>query len=156
MKPEYQALIARIESSAQAVRRAVGDAPPHRFGVVPKPGEWSALETLTHLCMVVVHVFGTRIRRLLYETAPEFPDFDEATFRRESLARGDSQAWLLETAVAEHLQLARLLRMLPDSDWAREGRHPTLGPMSIEALARRIGEHAEEHAAQITAAARAG
>jgi len=28
--------------------------------------------------------------------------------------------------------------------------------MSIEFLARRVGEHAEEHAAQITAAARIG
>jgi hypothetical protein len=35
----------------------------------------------------------------------------------------------------------------------REGRHPSLGPMSIEFLARRVGEHAEEHAAQIAAAA---
>jgi hypothetical protein len=35
----------------------------------------------------------------------------------------------------------------------REGRHPSLGPMSIEFLARRVGEHAEEHAAQSAAAA---
>jgi hypothetical protein len=58
--------------------------------------------------------------------------------------------------VAEHAQLARLLRTLPDADWSREGRHPSLGAMSIEFFARRVGEHAEEHAAQIAAAARAG
>jgi DinB superfamily len=102
----------------------------------------------------VVHVYGTRIRRLIYDTAPAFVDFDEVSFRRASLARGDTQAALLETIVAEHLQLARLLKTLPDAEWSREGRHPTLGPMSIEFLARRVGEHAEEHAAQITAAAR--
>ena len=50
--------------------------------------------------------------------------------------------------------LARLLETLPDEEWARAGRHPSLGTMSIEFLARRVGEHAEEHAAQITAAAR--
>lgn len=154
MTPEHELTIARIESSAAAVRRAVGDAPPHRLGVAPKPGEWSAMETLTHLCQVVVHVYGTRIRRLIYETAPAFVDFDEVSFRQASLARGDTQAALLETIVAEHLQLARLLKTLPDAEWSRAGRHPTLGPMSIEFLARRVGEHAEEHAAQITAAAR--
>jgi hypothetical protein len=52
--------------------------------------------------------------------------------------------------------MGRLLEILPDAEWAREGRHPSLGVMSIEFLARRIGEHAEEHAAQITAATRAG
>ncbi len=154
MTPEHEAIIARIESSAAAVRRAVGDAPLHRFGVAPKPGEWSAMETLTHLCLVVVHVYGTRIRRMLYETAPELVDFDEVTFRQASLARGDTQAALLETVVQAHLQLARLLRPLTTAAWSRAGQHPTLGPMSIEFLARRVGEHAEEHAAQITAAAR--
>jgi hypothetical protein len=154
MTPEHEAIIARIESSAAAVRRAVGDAPPHRFGQAPKPGEWSAMKTLTHVCQVVVHVYGTRIRRLMHETTPEFADFDEVSFRRASLARGDTQAALLETIVQEHLQLARLLRTLTTAAWSREGRHPTLGPMSIEFLARRVGEHADEHAAQITAAAR--
>ena len=154
MTPEHAGLIARIESSAAIVRRAVEDAPPDRFTRVPKPGEWSALETLVHLCLVVVHVYGTRIRRMLYEPAPQFVDFDEVTFRRDSLARGDGKGELLETVVAEHMQLARLLRTLPDADWSREGRHPSFGPMSIELLARRVGDHAEEHAAQITAAAR--
>ena len=56
MTPEYEAIISGIESSAAAVRRAVGDAPPHRFGLAPRPGEWSAMDTLTHVCQVVVHV----------------------------------------------------------------------------------------------------
>lgn len=154
MKPEYQALIARIESSAGVVRRAVETAPADRFTRVPAPGEWSALETLTHLRDVVVHVYGTRIRRLMYESAPVFADFDEETYRAASLARAESKAELLETVIAEHAQLARLLRTVPDADWAKEGRHPSFGTMSIEFFARRVGEHAEEHAAQIAAAAR--
>jgi hypothetical protein len=98
MTPEHRGLIERIRSSAVVVRRAVEAAPPARFGVAPRAGEWSALETLTHLRDVVVHVYGLRIRRLLYEDTPVF--------------------------------------------------------MSIEFLARRVGEHAEEHAAQISEATR--
>ncbi len=148
-------LIERIRSSTTVVRRAVETAPPGRFGVAPKAGEWSALETLTHLRDVVVHVYGLRIRRLLYEDAPVFADFDEEGYRRASLARGEAIGDLLDTVVAEHEQLARLLQTLPDADWSREGRHPSFGVMSIEFLARRVGEHAEEHAAQIVEAARA-
>src|SRR5688572_8301466 len=65
MHPEYRAILERMRSSAGVVRRAVEAAPPGRFGQPPREGEWSALETLTHLRDVVVHVYGLRIRRLL-------------------------------------------------------------------------------------------
>ena len=155
MTPEHRALIDAIRSSAAVVRRAVEGVPSGRMAAVPKPGEWSALETLTHLRDVIVHVYGTRMRRLFYEDSPFFPEFDEEAYRPASLARGESAAYLLDTIVAEHDQLARLLEGLPDSEWARQGNHPSMGVLSIEFLARRIGEHAVEHAAQITEAARA-
>ena len=155
MTPEHRAILERIRSSAAVVRRVVEAAPAGRFGQSPRVGEWSALETLTHLRDVVVHVYGLRIRRLLYEDHPIFADFDEEGYRRASLARGEAVADLLETVVAEHQQLVRLLQTVPDADWAREGRHPSLGVMSIEFLARRVGEHAEEHAVQISEAAHA-
>ena len=154
MTPEHRGLIERIRSSAGVVRRAVETAPPERLDVAPKAGEWSALETLTHLRDVIVFVYGLRMRRLFYEKAPVFADFDEEGYRSASLARGESVGDLLDTVISEHEQLARLLQSLPDADWSREGRHPSYGVMSIEFLARRVGEHAEEHAAQITEAAR--
>jgi hypothetical protein len=80
----------------------------------------------------------SRLRRLRRgEVSPREPGPGEAI--------GD----LLDTIVAEHEQIARLLRTLLEADWSRQGRHPSLGVMSIEFLARRMGEHAEEHAAQI-------
>lgn len=153
MSPDHSAILERVRSSAGVVRRTVQAAPPARFAQSPRPGEWSALETLTHLRDVIVHVYGLRIRRLLYEDDPVFTDFDEEGYRQASLARGETVSELLDTIVAEHEQLARLLRALPDADWARQGRHPALGVFSIEFLARRVGEHAEEHAAQIAEAA---
>jgi len=156
MSPEHAGILERMRSSASVVRHAVKAAPPGRLDRAPAPGEWSGLETLTHLRDVIVHVYGLRIRRLLYEDAPVFADFDEEGYRRASLARGEAAGDLLDTIVAEHEQLARLLQALPEADWARQGRHPSLGIMSIEFLARRVGEHAEEHAAQITEAAQAG
>ncbi|HUM14102.1 MAG TPA: DinB family protein [Candidatus Nitrosotalea sp.] len=154
MTPEHRRLIERIRSSAQIVRLAVEAAPRERFDVPPKPGEWSALETLTHLRDVIVHVYGLRMRRLFYEHAPVFADFDEEAYRPASLARGESVEYLLDTFLGEQEQLARLLEAVPDAEWALEGTHPKYGVMSIEFLARRCGEHAEEHAAQIAAAVR--
>jgi hypothetical protein len=153
--PGHRATIDGIRAAATRLREAVADAMRGRFAAAPRPGEWSALETLTHVRDVIVHVYGLRIRRLLYEPDPVFADFDEEGYRAASLARGERADDLLATIVGEHEQLARLLEALPDEEWSRDGRHPSLGRMSIEFLARRIGEHAEEHAAQMTAAARA-
>src|SRR5437667_8489295 len=135
MTPEHRAILERMRSSARVVQRAVEAAPPGRLTRPPREGEWSALETLTHLRDVIVHVYGLRIRRLLYEDDPLFADFDEEGYRRASLARGETPSELLDTIVGEHEQLARLLRALPDGDWARQGRHPSLGVFSIEFLA---------------------
>lgn len=144
-----------MRATAGVVRDAVERAKHGRFNEPARAGERSALETLTHLRDVIVHVYGLRIRRLLYEDGPLFADFDEENYRRASLTRGENAEHLLATVVAEHEQLARLLETLPDEQWTRAGRHPSLGTMSIEFLARRVSEHAEEHAAQITAASRA-
>jgi hypothetical protein len=152
--PAHRALLDRMRATTAVVRSAVEEAKRGRLTQPPRAGEWSALETLTHVRDVIVHVYGLRIRRLLYEDAPVFADFDEEGYRRASLDRRESAEHLLDTIVAEHEQLARLLETLPDDEWGRAGRHPALGTMSIEFLARRVGEHAEEHAAQITTAAR--
>jgi hypothetical protein len=152
MSPGHQEIIEQIRASARALRRAVEALPPGRLARTPREGEWSPLEALTHVREAVVHVFGLRIRRLLYEEDPVFADFDEERYRRASLARGETAAALLDTIAGEHEQTARLLTALPDDEWTRQGRHPVFGVVSIEFLARRIGEHAVEHAAQISAA----
>ena len=48
-------------------------------------------DTITHVCQVVVHVYGTRIRRLMHETAPEFADVGaaDASYGRLVARRGD-------------------------------------------------------------------
>jgi hypothetical protein len=152
LTPEHRSILDRMRTSAGIVRRAVEAVHPDQFTQPPQEGEWSALETLTHLRDIVVHDYGLRIRRLLYEDDPIFGDFDEESYRRASLVRGESTDDLLEMIIAEHEQLARLLQTLTDIEWSRQGRHPWLGVMSIESLARRVGEHDEEHAAQIVAA----
>src|SRR5260370_17080500 len=102
MTPEHRAILERMRSSAGAVRRAVEGAPPDRFARRPRDGEWSALETLTHLRDVVVHLHGLRIRRLPYEDGPVFPDFAEAGYRPPPLALAQALAPLRPPSPATH------------------------------------------------------
>lgn len=154
MNAEHRAILAQIRSAPAALRQALATVRPGAHDRSPRPGEWSVRETLVHMRNTVVMVYGLRIRRLLYETNPVFTDYDEAIFRREDLRRGESLDQLERMIVHEHEQIAGLLDGLSDDGWAREGRHPQLGPMSIELLARRAAEHALEHTQQIAETAR--
>jgi hypothetical protein len=154
MTPEHARLIERLGTSAAALAAAVASVPPGTESQTPGPGEWSVRETLIHARNVALLVNGLRLRRLIYESEPVFADFDEARFRRAHLARAEPIADLVAMIIAEHQQIARLLRALPDDEWQRSGRHPERGPMSIEVLARWSSDHAEEHAAQIAATAK--
>ncbi len=118
--------------------------------VVPTPPNIQELERLgDEIAELAAHLDAATARLLAL-----IREFDEEAYRPASLARGESASYLLDTIVAEHDQLARLLEGLPDGEWARQGQHPSMGVLSIELLARRISEHAVEHAAQITEAAR--
>jgi hypothetical protein len=153
---DHRAILARIRSSPAVLEAAVAAMPRDQHDRAPRPGEWSARETLIHVRNVLMMVYGLRIRRLLYEREPVFADYDEETFRREDLARREPVETLVRMITAEHEQIARLLDGLPADRWERTGRHPELGPMSIASLAGQVGPHTEEHAGQIRDIARAG
>ena len=155
MNPNHRAILDSIRSAPAALQQALTTVRPGTHDRPPRAGEWSVRETLVHMRNTVVMVHGLRIRRLLYEPDPVFADYDEATFRREDLQRGEPRDDLVRMIVREHEQIADLLDGLPDDRWARQGRHPELGPMSVEFLARRVAEHALEHTQQIAETARA-
>jgi DinB superfamily len=155
MSPEHRAILDQVRAAPTTLRHAMAAVRPGAHDRPPRAGEWSVRETLIHLRNVTLMVHGLRIRRLIYEPAPVFADYDEATFRQEDLRRAESADTLVGMIVRELEQIAALLDGLPDDRWAREGRHPELGPMSIAFLARRAAEHTLEHAQQITETARA-
>jgi SAM-dependent methyltransferase len=144
-----RALIARIRAAGDSIRQAVDAVVPGKRRAAPSEAEWSVLETLVHLRNVVVMVHGLRIRRLIYEDDPIFADYDESAHRRAAIERPPGVDELVGMIVNEHEQIAALLIELPHERWTQKGRHPDLGEMSIELLARWVAEHAEDHATQI-------
>ena len=155
MSVDHRAIVAHIRAAPAALLEAMAAVSPGQEDRSPRAGEWSVRETLIHLRNVIVMVYGLRLRRLLYEREPVFGDYDEAAFRREDLARYEPLEDLVRMITAEHEQIAWLLDGLPAERWSREGRHPELGVMSVEFLARKVGAHTEEHARQILDAVRA-
>jgi DinB superfamily len=155
MSPDHRRLLDQIRQAPAALQQAVAAVPAGAHDRPPRAGEWSVRETLIHLRNTTLMVHGLRIRRLLYETDPVFADYDEDAARQEDLGRDEPIERLARMIVHEHEQIAGLLDGLPDDRWTRQGRHPELGPMSVELLALRAAEHTVEHARQIADIARA-
>jgi hypothetical protein len=151
MLPEHEQLIHRIRASADAIAEAVAAIPAAKQTVAPKPGEWSAKQILLHTRDVTMLAYALRIRRLLFETDPVFASYDEDVYRAHNPGDAESVDSIVHMISAEHDLTARLLSALPAAAWERSGRHPESGVRTIEFFARRIAEHAEEHAAQIAA-----
>ena len=149
MSGKHETMIANILESAEAIRRKVETVPAELLARRPVEGEWSVAEILAHVRNVVMLAYGLRIRRLFVETEPQFADYEEERHLRSAAWRPLPAGESLDMILAEHRQLAALLSMLPDEAWSRTGYHPESGALTIEFLAQRIIEHANEHQQQI-------
>lgn len=149
MNPEHKEIIEEIQASSEALRRTVEEIPADLLDQRPQPGEWSVLETLVHIRNVAMLAYGLRLRRLLFEDEPAFPDYDEERLPPSVTRPGLPAAEILDMIVADHQNTARLLRALGDGEWERQGHHPISGALTIKFLAQRLAAHANEHIAQI-------
>ena len=149
MSGKHEITIANILESAEALRRTVEMAPADLLDRRPAEGEWSVSEILAHVRNVVMLAYGQRIRRLFVESEPQFVDYDEGRYLRSADWRPLQARESLDMILAEHRQIAALLGTLPGEAWSRAGYHPESGALTIEYLAQRIAEHAEEHQRQI-------
>ena len=122
----------------------------------PRPGEWSARETLEHI-VGAEELLAARVRRLLAEDEPDLvawvPASGEAPSDEATPTTGADAAAL----VARYLELrsatVELLRGIAPADWRRSGRHPEWGRVSVLAQAAYFARHQASHQAQLLAAA---
>ena len=65
------------------------------------------------------------------------------------MKKGQSITEAAGMIAAEHQAISQILSLLSEDAWLRTGLHPQSGPLTIEFLARRLAEHADEHIQQI-------
>lgn len=113
------------------------------------PDTFSPWEVVGHLIHGERTDWIPRVRVIL-ETGGEFTPFDRFAQRRESL--GKSMNELLDEFSALRGQNLEALRALPlgEDDWAKTGRHPALGIVTLEQLLTTWLVHDLGHIRQIT------
>ncbi len=149
MNESHQAIIEQIRALGQSMEELVISIPEKHLSARPDSDAWSIQEIVSHTRDVVMLAYGLRIRRLLYEPKPLFPDYDEDNELLRALSDEQPVKEGVRMIRAEHDLIADLLSLLTDSAWQRVGTHRTRGSLSIKFLAQRIVAHAQEHHQQI-------
>jgi uncharacterized damage-inducible protein DinB len=142
------ALLARTPATLNALLRDLPDA-----WTLSNEGEntWTARDVVAHLVEIDRGDWMPRLKRILAfgETQP-FDPVDRQAFLRN--AQGKSLAQLLDEFAqlrSENLDRLRSLNLQP-ADFARRGRHPSLGTVTLSELLAAWAVHDLTHLHQVS------
>lgn len=146
--PDMQSLIDDYLAGARQLRAAVAGMTAGQLRVVPVAGTWSTQQVVCHIADFEP-IYADRMKRVLAEDEPTLFGGDPDLFAaRLAYAERDVEDELTLVEVVRR-QMGHILRTLAPADFQRRGIHSTDGPLTLEALLRRITGHIPHHVAFI-------
>ena len=141
---DLTSLIDNYLDGFRLLRRAVAGLSRPQLLARPIPGKWSILEVVCHLADFEI-VFADRIKRVIAENEPTLFGGDPDLFAaRLAYHERELEEELLLVEMTRK-QVARILRTLKPEDFLRRGIHSESGPITLDALVRRITGHIPHH-----------
>lgn len=140
----HQQLIDEYAAGPERLRQAVAGMSEAQLDASPIPGRWSTRQVVSHIADFEL-VYADRMKRVVAMNEPELlsgdPDVFAARLRYDQ--RDVKEELQLVEAVRRHT--GRILRLLDEDDFQRNGRHSEDGPLSLDTLLRRIARHIPHH-----------
>jgi uncharacterized damage-inducible protein DinB len=147
-------LVDRVSATPVLLTALVEGLAEEALARQPDGGGWSIKETAGHLCDVGRVMHG-RLYVTTYQETPRLEGYDADDMASQRNAQGSSISDLLSELSEQRAETVELLTNLVHWNWARTGRHPQLGRLSIRQQVDLWIEHEDEHLGQIRALARA-
>lgn len=137
-------LIEQYAAGGEKLRGAVAGLTHEDLRARPGPGAWSVMEVVIHLADSDA-ISIDRMKRILTEDNPPLIYADETAY----VARLHTHEQDIEDALVlfevGRRQWARVLRLLPDEAFLREGTHNKRGKMTLGGLVAAYVAHVDEH-----------
>jgi hypothetical protein len=142
-------LIRTLEQTYPTLVRLVASLDDTVLDFRPAVGDWSVREILAHLVDDEMYVMRTRVERVVKEDHPHLAPHDEKKWYQTRNTTRDNLSELLADFNLQRQASLGMIRMLRDSDWAREGFQPEYGHLSAEGWLERWVDHDTIHLRQI-------
>jgi DinB superfamily len=110
--------------------------------------DWSIKDIIGHLCDHS-HILHTRLWKMINLEEPQLDSYDQEAVARKRDASSAPVDSLLEEFATQRAATVEMLVDLVHWNWARTGRHPAYGRISIRQQVDKMIAHEEEHLAQI-------
>ena len=145
--PHVHQIDAYLDGPPQ-LRRVVADLNSQQLKARPIADKWSTLEVVCHL-VDSEQAWCHRMKRVIVEERPLLIGYDESRFTA-SLGYNEHDL-TAELALLEgmRLQMAQILRTLPEALWARTGVHSERGLITLEEMLQAEVEHIPHHISTI-------
>jgi uncharacterized damage-inducible protein DinB len=137
-------LVERYAAGGPLLTYAVSGLSHQHETARPGPGAWSLAELVAHLLDADL-VYADRMKRVIAEDEPILQAFDENAW----VARLDSHGMPIQEAVqlfaANRHWMARILRKLPEGDFARVSLHSEAGRQTLAHIVAYMVSHLDHH-----------
>jgi hypothetical protein len=141
-------LVERLAANAAAFRSGLAGLSEATLARRPAEGGWSVKEIIGHL-RDHAQFLHRRLDMMSKLEEPRLEAYDQEELVRERNPQAAPVQELLGEFTSHRAETIQLLSDLVHWNWARPGRHPTLGRISIRQLVDRALAHDELHLAQI-------
>jgi hypothetical protein len=137
-------LIDEYVAGVTLLRNSVNGLNSEQLDAHPIAGKWSVKEVVCHIADFET-IGSDRIKLAIALDEPLLPGYDEN--RLAAALQYGARDVEEELALIEVVRrsTARILLSLPASAFERRGTHSEAGPMTVEALLRRITNHVPHH-----------
>ncbi len=139
-----------LRATPGIIRSLVAIARPEQLVWKPTSVRWSICEILNHLTDVEKLNVGLRVRRMLEENLPSFEDYDPAVRSERGAYANDDGVRALESFCETRASSLEWLEKSTPKDWARRGRHPDVGEVTIQQVLSLWSFHDLSHIRQIS------
>jgi uncharacterized damage-inducible protein DinB len=137
-------LIDAYAAGPEKLRRAVAGLSQEELRARPGPGAWSSLEVVIHLADSDA-ISIDRMKRILTEDNPSLLYADETAYIDRLHAHAQDVEDALTLFEAGRRQWARVLRLLPDDAFRRQGTHNRRGAVTLGEMVADYVEHVDYH-----------
>jgi uncharacterized damage-inducible protein DinB len=142
------ALIDAYLASSSTLRKAVAGMSSEQMRARPIAGKWSTLEVVCHLTDFDP-IYADRMKRVIAEDKPALLSADETRFAAALAYHERDLEEELAIIESTHAQMARILRVLPETALERTGMHNERGVLTLRQLLETVPKHIQHHTAFI-------